>query len=121
MREHKVDYEGKQHIVQHVLATSPLIKNVSPMSKTDSDGMWNLSTTSKLYNEAVLFVNSILGISNNSSPSNSTIDDVDDYHSFLCQSTITSGSGSSDYFSQKSNESAPIPSKISPSSKSGNL
>ena len=88
MREHKVEYEGKQHILQHVLGTSPLIKNVSPTSKTDSDGMWNLSTTSELYNEAVLFANSILGVNNNSSPSNSTIDELDDYHSFLCQSTI---------------------------------
>ena len=120
MREHKVEYEGKQHILQYVLGTSPLIKNVSPTSKTDSDGMWNLSTTSELYNEAVLFVNPILGIDNNSSPSNSTIDELDDYHSFLCQSTMTSGSGSSDGFSQKSNESPPIPSKVSPSSKSGN-
>ena len=88
MREHKVDYKGKQQILQHVLGTSPLIKNVSPTLKTDSDQMWNLSTTSELYNEAILFVNSILGTDNNSSPSSSTINELDDYHSFLCQSTI---------------------------------
>ena len=107
MREHKVDHEGKQHLLHSVLAASPLIKNVSPTAKTDSEGLWNMSTTSELYNDAVLFVNSILGTNNNSPPSNSTINELDNYHSFLCQSTITLESNSFYRSSQESNESPP--------------
>ena len=114
MKERKVEHGGSSHILQDILVASPLIKNLLVTAKTDSNGVWNLSTTSTMYNEAVSFINSILNKENETLGSTSKgSNNVDDYNSYLCQSTITSESNSFSTSSQEFNNStSSIPSNI---------
>ena len=92
MRETMVEYEGEKRSIRDLILTSPLIKCLSSTARTESDGLWNLSTTSELYNAAVSFVNKILDRppSTSSSPidGNAELSDIDDYNDFLCNDGV---------------------------------
>ena len=92
MRETIVEYEGEKRSIRDLILTSPLIKCLSSTAKTESDGLWNLSTTSQSYNAAVSFVNKILDRppSTSSSPinDNAELSEIDAYNDFLCNDGV---------------------------------
>ena len=110
-----IEYDGRKQTLGNVLMSSPLVKQVSSTSKTDSDGLWNISTTSELYNNAKALVNKVLDRPAKQSQENSQSQtewyDIDEYNDFLCnESTSTRSTASS---TSSSPEPVNIPTNIS--------
>ena len=115
MKELMVEYDGRKQTLGNVLMSSPLVKQVSSTSKTDSDGLWNISTTSELYNNAKALVDKVLDRPAKQSQENSQSQtewyDIDEYNDFLCnESTSTRSTASS---TSSSPEPVNIPTNIS--------